>query len=123
MSYNEFAYELKGLLFCHTVLRPTITGVTFTPQPTDTLLLLNFTNSQLMTCSASGGPRIMTMWLFNDGSSMSTVANGSDNVTHNISSSSTSDTGTYYCIATIDGTNDTSDLYTLYGESILLAII
>ena len=70
-----------------------------------------------MTCSASGGPRIMTVWLFDSGSSLSRVANGSDSVTHNISSSSTSDTGTYYCIATIDGMNDTSDVYTLFGES------
>ena len=85
--------------FLHPVLRPTITDITFTPQPTETSLILNFTNSQLMTCSASGGPQIMTMWLFDDGSSLSTVANGSDSVTHNISSSSTSDTGTYYCIA------------------------
>ena len=59
----------------------------------------------------------MTMWLFDDGSSLSRVANGSDSVTHNISSSSTSDTGTYYCIASIDGMNDTSDVYTLFGES------
>ena len=99
------------------VLRPNITDITFTPQPVNTSLLLNFTNSQLMTCSASGGPRIMTMWLFDDGSSLLTVANSSGSVTHNISSSSTSDTGTYYCIATIDGLNDTSDTYTLFGES------
>ena len=59
----------------------------------------------------------MTMWLFDDGSSLSIVANGSDSVTHNISSSSTNDTGTYYCIATIDGMNDTSDVYALFGES------
>ena len=59
----------------------------------------------------------MTMWLFDNGSSLSTVANGNDSVTHNISSSSTSDTGTYYCIATIDGMNETSDVYTLFGES------
>ena len=72
-----------------------------------------------MTCSAIGGPRIMTMWLFGDGSSLSVVANGSDTVIHNISSSSTSDTGIYYCIATIDGMNDTSDVYTLFGESLL----
>ena len=72
-----------------------------------------------MTCSASGGSRIMTMWLFDDSSSLSIVANGSDTVTHNISSSSTSVTGTYYCIATIDGMNDTSDVYTLFGESLL----
>jgi len=62
----------------------------------------------------------MTMWLFDNGSSLSIVANGSDCVTHNISSSSTSDTGTYYCIATIDGMDDTSDAYTLFGESLLL---
>ena len=101
------------------VLRPNITDITFTPQPTNTSLLLNFTNSQIMTCNASGGPRIMTMWMFNDGSSLSTVANGNNSVTHNISSSSTSDTGTYYCIATIDEMNDTSDVYTLFGESYL----
>jgi len=69
-----------------------------------------------MTCRASGGPRIMTIWLFDDGSSMSRVANGSDSITHNISSLSTSDTGTYYCIATIDKMNDTSDVYALFGE-------
>jgi len=104
------------LCISNPVLRPTITDITFTPQPTETSILLNFTNSQLMTCSSSGGPRIMTMWLFDDGSSLSTVANGSDSVTHNISSSSTSNTGTYYCIATINGINDTSDEYTLIGE-------
>ena len=58
----------------------------------------------------------MTVWLFNDGSSLSLVANGNNSVTHNISSSSTSDTGTYYCIATIDEMNDNSDVYTLFGE-------
>ena len=72
-----------------------------------------------MTYSASGGPRIMTMWLFDDSSSLSTVANGNDSVTLNISSSSTSDTGTYYCMASIDGMNDTSDVYTLFGELII----
>ena len=108
-------YLIVSFVF-YPVLTPKITDFTFTPQPTDTSLLLNFTNSQLMTCSASGGPRIMTMWLFDDGSSLSTVANGSDSVTHNISSSSTSNTGTYYCIAIIDGMNDTSNMYTLFGE-------
>jgi len=73
-----------------------------------------------MTCSASGGPRIMTTWLFDDGSSLSIVANGSDSVTHNISSSSTSDTGIYYCIASIDGMNDASENYTLFGESCII---
>ena len=62
----------------------------------------------------------MTMWLFDDGSSLSTVVNGNNSVTHNISSSSTSDTGTYYCIATIDGMNETSDVYTLFGESYII---
>ena len=112
-------YCINHCDFSYLVLRPNITDITFTPQPTNTSLLLNFTNSQLMTCSASGGPRIMTMWLFDDGLSISRVANGSDSVTHNISSSSTSDTGTYYCIATIDGMNDTSDMYILFGESIM----
>ena len=44
------------------------------------------------------------------------VQHYSDSVTHNISSSSTNDAGTYYCRATIDGMNDTSDVYTLFGE-------
>ena len=108
---------INYVFYSNLVLRSKITNITFTPPPTNTSLLLNFTNSQLMTCSASGGPRIMTMWLFDDGSSLSTVANGNNSVTHNILSSSTSDTGTYYCIATIDGMNDTSDMYTLFGES------
>ena len=73
-----------------------------------------------MICSARGGPRIMTMWLFDDGSSLSMVANGSDSITHNISSSSTSDTGTYYCIATIDEMNDTSDVYNLFREFLII---
>ena len=120
IAYCVITYNLQIFkLIFNIVLRPNITDITFTPQPTNTSLLLNFTNSQLMTCSAIGGPRIMTMWLFDDGSPLSIVANGSDTVTYNISSSSTSDTGIYYCIATIDGMNDTSDVYTLFGESLL----
>ena len=65
----------------------------------------------------------MTVWLFDDGSSLSTVANGSDSVTYNISSSSTSDTGSYYCIATTDEMNDTSDVYALFGESLLYYVL
>ena len=80
-----------------------------------------------MTCTASGGPQIMTMWQFEDdsstgasGSLLSTVATGSNSVTYTISSSSTSDAGTYYCVATIDGMSDTSNMYTLFGKTLLL---
>ena len=96
----------------------------FIPPLTGSSLLLNFNDSQSMTCTASGGPRIMTMWQFEDysstgasGSLVSTVATGSDSVTYTISSSSTSDTGTYYCVATIYGMTNTSDMYTLFGKT------
>ena len=97
----------------------------FTPPLTGSSLLLNFTNSQSMTCTASGGPRIMTMWQFNDasGSSSLTVANDSNSVTYNISSSSTSDTGTYRCIATIDDMEVTSETYTLFGKAYIQLMI
>jgi len=71
-----------------------------------------------MTCTGSGGPRIMTMWLFDDdtGSNGSlSVATGGNSVTYNISSASISDTGIYHCVATIDGMEDTSDSYALLG--------
>ena len=109
------------------VLLPNITDIIFTPPLTGSSLLLNFNDNQSMTCTASGGPRIMSMWQFEDdsstgasGSSLSTVATGSNIVTYTISSSSTSDTGTYYCVATIDGMTDTSDMYTLFGKTLLL---
>ena len=104
-------------VFLAAVLQPNITDIMFTPPLTGSSLLLNFTNNQSMTCTASGGPRIMTMWQFNNGS-LSTVVTGSNSVTHTISSSSTSDTGTYHCVATIDGMTDTSDMYTLFGKTV-----
>jgi len=102
------------------VLRPIITNVTFTPHPTGSSLLLNFTNSQLMSCNASGGPRIMTMWLYYHQRTLRsalTVLSGDSSVIHNISSSSTSDAGIYFCKATIDGESVTSNNYTLIGKS------
>ena len=112
-------------VFLAVVFQPNITDVMFTPPSTDFSLLLNFNNSQSMTCTASGGPRIMTMWQFNDasGSSSLTVANDSNSVTYNISSSSTSDTGTYHCIATIDDMEVTSETYTLFGKAYIQLMI
>ena len=69
-----------------------------------------------MTCTAEGGPRIMTRWQFDNGSSVETVADGSSSVTYNVSSLSTDHTGVYYCEAIIDGMIDTSMNYTLFGE-------
>ena len=105
------------------VLQPSITDIQFDPPPTNSSLLLSFNDSQEMNCTASGGPRIMTTWWFvggtpgSNGSMPTAVANGSDSVTYTISSSSTNDTGTYYCVATIDGMNDTSAMYTLFGKT------
>ena len=87
----------------------------FTPPLTGSSLLLNFTDNQMMTCNAEGGPRLVTTWRFNNGVMTIVVANGSDSATYNISSSSTNDAGTYYCVATIDGRNDTSATYSLIG--------
>ena len=58
----------------------------------------------------------MTRWQFDNGSSVETVADGSNSVTYNVPSLSTADTGVYYCEAIIDGMTDTSMNYTLYGE-------
>ena len=69
-----------------------------------------------MTCTAKGGPRIMTRWQFSYGSSIQTVADGSNSVTYNISSLSIDQAGVYYCEAIIDGMTDTSMSYTLFGE-------
>ena len=62
----------------------------------------------------------MTRWQFDNGSS---VADGSNNVTYNVTSLSTADTGVYYCEAIIDGMTDTSMNYTLYGECLLLQLL
>ena len=69
-----------------------------------------------MTCTAEGGPRIMTRWQFDDGLTVETVVNDSSSVTYEISSLSTDHTGVYYCEAIIDGMTDTSMNYTLFGE-------
>ena len=100
-------------MYYYTVLRPKITGITITP---DNLILHQFNDTVSLTCIAEGGPRIMTRWQFDDGSTIETVANDSSSVTYEISSLSTDHTGVYYCEAIIDGMTDTSMNYTLFGE-------
>ena len=101
----------------YTVLRPNITDITITPSPSDSNLLLHqFNDTVSLTCTAEGGPRIMTRWQFDNGSSVETVADGNSSVTYNVPSLSTAHTGVYYCEAIIDGMTDTSMNYTLYGE-------
>ena len=101
------------------VLQPNITNITITPSPHNTSLLLHqFNEIVSLTCTAEGGPRIMTRWQFDDGSTVETVANDSSSVTYEISSLSTDHTGVYYCEAIIDGMTDTSMNYTLFGECV-----
>ena len=101
----------------YTVLRPNITNITITPSPSyNNLLLHQFNDTVSLTCTAEGGPRIMTRWQFDNGSSVETVADGNDSVTYNVPSLSTAHTGVYYCEVIIDGMADTSMNYTLYGE-------
>ena len=101
----------------HTVLRPNITDITIIPSPSDNNLLLHqFNDTVSLTCTAEGGPRIMTRWQFDDGSSVETVADGNSSVTYVVSSLSTDHTGVYYCEAIIDGMTDTSMNYTLFGK-------
>ena len=98
----------------YTVLRPNITDITITPSPSDNNLLLHqFNETVSFTCTAEGGPRIMTRWQFDNGSS---IANGSNSVTYIVPSLSTAHTGVYYCEAIIDRVTDSSMNYTLYGE-------
>ena len=100
----------------HTVLRPNITDITINPSPLDNNLLHEFNDTVSLTCTAEGGPRIIIRWQFDDGSSVETVADGSNSVTYVVSSLSTDHTGVYYCEAIIDGMTDTSMNYTLFGE-------
>ena len=100
----------------HAVLRPNITDITITPSPPDNLLLHEFNETVSLTCTAEGGPRIMTRWQFDNGSSVETVADGGSSVTYDVSSLTTNYTGVYYCGAIIDGITDTSMNYTLFGE-------
>ena len=98
----------------HIVLQPNITSVTITPSTSnDGSLLFDNNDTVSLTCTAEGGPRIMTRWQFDDGSTVETVANDSSSVTYEISSLSTDHTGVYYCEAIIDGMTDTSMNYTL----------
>ena len=99
------------------VLRPVIINITITPAPNnDSQLLHQFSDTISLTCTAKGGPRIMTRWQFDNGSSVVTVANDSSGVTYDVPSLSTEHTGVYYCEAIIDGMTDTSMNYTLFGE-------
>ena len=99
------------------MLLPNITDITITPSLSDNNLLLHeFNDTVSLTCTAEGGPRIMTRWQFDDGSSVETVADGNSSVTYVVSSLSTDHTGVYYCEAIIDGMINTSMNYTLFGE-------
>ena len=103
----------------HIVLQPNITNITIIPSTSnDGSLLFDNNDTVSLTCIAEGGPRIMTRWQFDDGSTVETVANDSSSVTYEISSLSTDHTGVYYCEAIIDGMTDTSMNYTLipFGE-------
>ena len=109
-------YVRTNLHSIHTVLRPNITNIAITPSPSDNNLLHEFNDTVSLTCTAEGGPRIMTRWQFDDGSSVEIVADGNSSVTYVVSSLSTDHTGVYYCEAIIDGMTDTSMNYTLFGK-------
>ena len=101
------------------VLQPNITDITITPGPNnDDQLLQQFNETVSLTCTTEGGPRIMTRWQFDNGSSVVTVASDSSSVTYEVPSLSTEHTGVYYCEAIIDGMTDTSMNYTLFGECV-----
>ena len=108
------------ILSC-TVLPPNITSITIVPSPSnDNNILLQFNDNVSLTCAAEGGPRLVTRWQFNDGSTINTVASdiGSGSVTYEVPSLSTEHAGDYYCEAIIDEMTDTSMMYTLYGECV-----
>ena len=102
----------------YVVLQPNITGVTIAPSANnDGQLLYQFNETVSLTCTAEGGPRIMTRWQFVNRSSVTTVvANGNSSVTYQVLSLSSEHTGVYYCEAIIDSMRDTSLNYTLFGE-------
>ena len=108
---NTFPHILSCI-----VLQPLITDITITPSPnSDSQLLHEFNDTVSLTCIAEGGPRIMTSWQFDNGSS---IASGNNSATYNVTSLSTEHTGVYYCKAIIDGMTDTSMNYTLFGKCI-----
>ena len=105
------------LNFSHAVLQPNITDITIIPGPdNDGQLLHQFNETVSLTCTAEGGPRIVTRWQFDNGASVVTVASNSSSVTYEVPSLSTEHTGVYYCETIIDGMTDTSMNYTLFGE-------
>ena len=66
---------ITQLIHSSTVLQPVITDITITPAPNnDSQLLHQFNETVSLTCTAEGGPRIMTRWQFDDRSSVVTVA-------------------------------------------------
>ena len=102
------------------MLRPNITNIGITPSPSDNNSLLHqFNDAVSLTCTAEGGPRIMTRWQFVNESSVETVADGNSSVNYVVSSLSTYHTGVYYCEAIIDGMTNTSMNYTLFGKYML----
>ena len=106
------------LLFC-TVLAPNITDITITPSPSNNNnILLEFNDTVSLACTAEGGPRLVTRWQFNDGSTINTVANDTGSVTYEVPLLSTVHAGDYYCEAIIDEMTDTSMMYTLYGKCV-----
>ena len=108
------------LLSC-TVLAPNITDITITPSPSsNNNILLQFNDTVSLTCTAEGGPRLVTRWQFNDGSTINTVANDTGSVTYEIPSLSTEHAGDYYCEAIIDEINITSMTYTLFSKFVCI---
>ena len=114
---NDYPYILSCI-----VLQPNITDISITPGPiNDSQLLHQFNETVSLTCTAEGGPRIMTRWQFDNGSSVTTVvASGNNNVTYEVTSLSTEHAGVYYCEAIIDGMTDTSMEYALFGEYVYI---
>ena len=116
----SFIYIISTIL-SYTVLPPNITNITITPSPSNNNILLQFNDTVSLTCTAEGGPRLVTRWQFNNGSTINTVNDTvSGSVTYEVTSVSTEHAGDYYCEAIIDGMTVTSMNYTLYGECVCL---
>ena len=110
---------ITSTIFSCTVLAPNITNIIITPSPSNNNnILLEFNDTVSLTCTAEGGPRLVTRWQFNDGSTINTVANDTGSVTYEIPSLSTEHAGDYYCEAIIDEMMDTSMMYTLFGKCV-----